>query len=333
MRMRLLFLTFVVCVSVSPGFHVAAGEPPVADAGENSESIQLDMSSGIRMMPLCSTENAPVDLVAGWCDAANGQFTLAVRPRAYSFAELLLNDNVDPLLEGCGPETMLPLALGLRDMKLLRILLERGVDPNMALSQPIQPGLGRLFENDYIARVLAKDSRVTPLMLAVLSGQTEAVRLLLQHGADTQIGTRVFRAYPLDFAAELKDVPVMQLLLGQEPMRDGQGRHIVVSLSVQKGWFLHDSSVLLEMPVSTGRPGYATQPGEYVVTQKYTVWKSTLYKAPMPNFMRLNCGQTGLHGGFLPGVPASHGCIRLPVETAAALYRIVKPGDRVTIVE
>jgi lipoprotein-anchoring transpeptidase ErfK/SrfK len=91
--------------------------------------------------------------------------------------------------------------------------------------------------------------------------------------------------------------------------------------------------VLLETPVSTGKTGYPTRPGEYVITQKYPEWKSTLYKVPMPNFMRLSCGQTGLHGGVVPGVPASHGCIRLPKEMAELLYQLVQPGDRVSVFE
>ncbi len=139
--------------------------------------------------------------------------------------------------------------------------------------------------------------------------------------------------YPLDFAAELKSVPMMQLILGQVPTPDGQGRHVIVSISTQKAWFMLGSSVLLETPVSTGKPGYPTHPGEYVVTQKYPSWKSTLYKVPMPNFMRLNCGQTGMHGGYVPGVPASHGCIRLPGDNAAAIYEVIQTGDRVSVVE
>ena len=114
---------------------------------------------------------------------------------------------------------------------------------------------------------------------------------------------------------------------------DGEGRHIIISLYAQKAWLMMNQQVLLETPISTGRPGFETRKGEFVVTQKYTAWKSTLYKAPMPDFMRLNCGQAGLHSGYVPGVPASHGCIRLPPRNAELFYSLVKLGDRVSIVE
>ena len=35
-----------------------------------------------------------------------------------------------------------------------------------------------------------------------------------------------------------------------------------------------------------------------------------------------------LHGGDLPGYPASHGCIRLPKEFAKLLYSITTRGTR-----
>ena len=35
--------------------------------------------------------------------------------------------------------------------------------------------------------------------------------------------------------------------------------------------------------------------------------------ASMPYFLRIH-GGIGMHAGYLPGYPASHGCIRLPEE-------------------
>ena len=285
------------------------------------------------MQTRAQVADLPEKLNPNWKAATEDQPNTGSHPYEFSFPGLPPNGEDNLRDKRREQEMSLFFALAFQDLRELGQLLDKGTNPNMTLPQPVPQPLIRLFGNDYTARVLAKDYPVTPLMLAVLSGQVEAVRLLLRHGANTQIHTRKFHMYPLDFAAELKLIPIMQLILGRDPTRDGEGRHVVVSLSLQKGWFYQDATVLLETPVSTGRTGFATKAGEYVVTQKYPAWKSTLYKVPMPNFMRLNCGQTGLHGGVVPGIPASHGCIRMPNEMAAALYQIILPGDRVSIVE
>jgi hypothetical protein len=56
-----------------------------------------------------------------------------------------------------------------------------------------------------------------------------------------------------------------------------------------------------------------------------------LYPAEMPFFLRLSCGDFGLHMGRLPGYPASHGCIRLPEKSARRLYASVPIGTLVEI--
>lgn len=55
--------------------------------------------------------------------------------------------------------------------------------------------------------------------------------------------------------------------------------------------------------------------------------------APMPYWMRLTNGGIGMHAGPIPqpGMPASHGCIRLPQEMAAKLFQVVEVGTKVTI--
>ncbi len=71
--------------------------------------------------------------------------------------------------------------------------------------------------------------------------------------------------------------------------------------------------------------------GRFVITDKHRDHKSTIYKVPMPFFMRLNCRDFGMHEGNLPGYPASHGCIRLPGDTARRLYHDIPIGTLVTI--
>jgi hypothetical protein len=54
--------------------------------------------------------------------------------------------------------------------------------------------------------------------------------------------------------------------------------------------------------------------------------------APMPHFMRIT-GGVGMHEGYLPGYPASHGCIRMPGKMALIFYNNVDIGTPVTIVK
>lgn len=67
------------------------------------------------------------------------------------------------------------------------------------------------------------------------------------------------------------------------------------------------------------------------MTNKYKMWKSSLYHAKMPYFLRLSCGDFGLHAGNLPGYPASHGCIRLPADKAQELFTLIPEGTLVEI--
>lgn len=55
--------------------------------------------------------------------------------------------------------------------------------------------------------------------------------------------------------------------------------------------------------------------------------------AQMPYWMRITSRGVGMHAGDIPepGLPASHGCIRLPRGFAETLYRVVDIGTRVTI--
>lgn len=53
--------------------------------------------------------------------------------------------------------------------------------------------------------------------------------------------------------------------------------------------------------------------------------------SPMTNFMRLTYDGVGMHTGFLPGYPASHGCIRMPDHMSATFFDNVKIGTPVLV--
>ena len=86
--------------------------------------------------------------------------------------------------------------------------------------------------------------------------------------------------------------------------------------------------------VSTGRRGFTTPTGTYRVLQRRVEHYSSLYNdAPMPFMQRLTWGGIALHGGALPGFPASHGCIRLPHDFARLLYGVTRLGTPVVITD
>ena len=58
---------------------------------------------------------------------------------------------------------------------------------------------------------------------------------------------------------------------------------------------------------------------------------STYNNAPMPNMNRLTWSGVALHAGNLPGYPASHGCVRLPMEFSELLFGVTHVGTPVII--
>lgn len=135
---------------------------------------------------------------------------------------------------------------------------------------------------------------------------------------------------------------------------------IRISLHDQRAYFYKGGTLVGVTPISTGSDGHGTPRGSYKVTQKVVDHESSLYgvikdratgqtivsdadtrkhragpgevfvHAPMPHFMRFN-GAIGMHAGFLPGYPASHGCVRLPDEMAKVFFDNAPHGTPVIV--
>jgi hypothetical protein len=85
---------------------------------------------------------------------------------------------------------------------------------------------------------------------------------------------------------------------------------------------------------STGKPGHRTPTGVFTILEKDRKHVSSIYKgAQMPNMERLTWGGIALHAGNLPGYPASHGCIRLPLKFSALLFEVTHLGGVVIIAD
>jgi hypothetical protein len=136
------------------------------------------------------------------------------------------------------------------------------------------------------------------------------------------------------------------------------GVSVEIDLQDQMAYLLEDGYVVLASPISSGRYGHLTTRGRFKITQKERNHYSNLYgkivdargntivadadsampvprggrfvPAPMRYFMRFN-GAEGMHAGYLPGYPASHGCVRLPEANAIAFFEAVEVGTPVTV--
>jgi hypothetical protein len=214
----------------------------------------------------------------------------------------------------------------------LQALLEGGAGPDALVSSPQTAGFTDLIKPTWLRDQLRYDRGLTPLMLASAMGNEAVVRVLLEHGARRTVFTRRYRMPPVSFSCNGRHPRITQLLVGRDPDLSGTQRRVVISLGRQRLSFYRGGQLLVSNRCSTGRRGYKTPTGTFIVTSKHQQWISNLYHVPMPYFIRLNASAIGMHSGVVPNYPASHGCIRLPSRTAMRLFREVDVGDPVEIV-
>jgi len=109
---------------------------------------------------------------------------------------------------------------------------------------------------------------------------------------------------------------------------------IVVSIPLQVAYVYRGGKLIGVSTVSTGKPGHETPTGSFEILQKRREHYSNKYdNAPMPFMQRLTWDGIALHGGAIPGHPASHGCVRLPNAFAKALFGATKLGASVHIID
>ena len=107
---------------------------------------------------------------------------------------------------------------------------------------------------------------------------------------------------------------------------------IVVSIDRQKVTVYDRNGAFAESPVSTGMKGHSTPMGVFSVIQKNKFHRSNLYSgAPMPYMQRITWSGVAMHAGALPGYPASHGCIRMPMSFAMKMWNWTRMGARVIV--
>ncbi|WPO39868.1 L,D-transpeptidase [Tardiphaga sp. 42S5] len=107
---------------------------------------------------------------------------------------------------------------------------------------------------------------------------------------------------------------------------------IAISIERQSLRVFDANGLFAETPVSTGMRGHSTPMGVFSIIQKNKWHRSNIYSgAPMPYMQRITWSGIALHAGALPGYPASHGCIRMPMAFATRIWGWTRMGARVII--
>jgi lipoprotein-anchoring transpeptidase ErfK/SrfK len=107
---------------------------------------------------------------------------------------------------------------------------------------------------------------------------------------------------------------------------------IAISIERQKLRIYDANGFFAETPISTGMKGHPTPMGVFSIIQKHKFHHSNIYSgAPMPYMQRITWSGVAMHAGVLPGYPASHGCIRMPMAFAMKMWNWTKMGARVVV--
>jgi len=134
---------------------------------------------------------------------------------------------------------------------------------------------------------------------------------------------------------------------------------ILINMHAQQAYLYKGREVVAASRISTGREGYHTPCGRFRVILKDQDHRSSVYGyyadgdgnciednidirtnkrppsahfigASMPYFLEFAPGY-GLHAGYLPGFPASHGCVRMPYWKARLFFNTADVGTPVVI--
>jgi len=109
---------------------------------------------------------------------------------------------------------------------------------------------------------------------------------------------------------------------------------LIISISIdrQNLRIFDAKGFFAETPISTGMRGHPTPMGVFSVIQKHKFHHSNIYSdAPMPYMQRITWSGVAMHAGVLPGYPASHGCIRMPMAFAIKMWNWTRLGARVVV--
>jgi ankyrin repeat protein len=264
-----------------------------------------------------------------WTSSTRRALTAALQAGKKEQIRLLLGKHSAPPTPEGKKVPFLAYSIAGNNSSLFSTLLACGADPNTVLPSQCDKDFLAMLSSKSLRSYVEEDRNLTVAMLAAGLGQDDYLRALVDAGANRNRLTSRDRMSALDIAAETGHWRAAQILLGGGPSPDRL--RLEISLALQRVALVKDGVPIYRTQCSTGRPGYSTKRGEFVITNKERNHRSTIYHVDMPYFMRLSCLDFGMHAGYVPNRPASHGCIRLPEDAARKFFSEIPVGTVVTV--
>jgi ankyrin repeat protein len=299
---------------------------PEKRCADGQDLLSLALDGG--RPEIIKTVEQRLPMMANWTTSTRRALSRVLQAGKNDEIRLLLSKNSTPPTPEGKNVPFLAYAIASSNVSLFNTLLNCGADPNTVLPSRCDKDFLALLPNG-LRSYIEEDRSVTMLMLASGLGQVDYLKPLIDGGANrTRLTTRN-KMSALDVAAETGHWRSAQILLGGGPTPDKL--RIEISLAMQRVALVRDGVPIYHARCSTGRAGYSTKRGEFVITNKERNHRSTIYHVEMPYFMRLSCLDFGMHAGYVPNHPASHGCIRLPEDTARKFFSEIPVGTVVTV--
>jgi hypothetical protein len=134
---------------------------------------------------------------------------------------------------------------------------------------------------------------------------------------------------------------------------------VIINLTEQTACLIENGKLAFVSPIASGKEGWGTPTGSFRVISKDLNHQSGNFglitdsygrivnpnatpgsyvppgchymPAPMPYFIEFR-KYVGMHAGYLPGYPASHGCVRMPKDLVADFFARVQVGTPVKVI-
>ncbi|PYJ01410.1 MAG: hypothetical protein DMF00_05035 [Verrucomicrobia bacterium] len=298
-----------------------------AQTQDGRDLVGMALDGGNPQIVEIVLERLPV--MPQWRSSTRRALTAALQAGNKEQIRLLLGKHSEPPTPEGKNVPFLAYSIAGNNSSLFSTLLACGADPNTVLPARCDKDFLAMLSSKSLRSYIEEDRNLTLIMLAAALGQDDYLRALLDAGAARNRLTSRNKMSALDIAAETGHWRAAQILLGGGPPPDRL--RLEISLALQRVALVKNGVPVYRTQCSTGRPGYSTKRGEFVITNKERNHRSTIYHVEMPYFMRLSCFDFGMHAGYVPNYPASHGCIRLPEEAARKFFSEIPVGTLVTV--